>query len=311
MTDQVSIVRERRRLPRGSGKRRRASGVRVPLWFLLPALGFYLVIVIVPALQGGVVAFTDWNGISPDFDFVGLKNFERLFRDPLAGTAIVNTILLAAAVMILQNGIGLALALALNSAVRSRNALRVAFFAPVVLTPLVAGYIWSYMLSPRGGINTALETVGLGAFTQDWLGDPRYALGAVIIAIVWQFSGYSMVIFLAGLQAIPDELLEAATVDGAGRVRRLWSIILPLLNGAIVINLLITLIGGLSQFDQVWAMTKGGPLQATETISTVIFKTGYQLGDFPYGTAMALTLTFMVAVLAMVQYRLTSRQVAS
>lgn len=296
---------------RDQGRRRRASGVRVPLWFLIPALAFYLVIVISPAVQGGVVAFTDWNGISPDFDFVGIKNFERLFRDPLAGTAILNTVLLAAAVMILQNGIGLALALALNSAVRSRNALRVAFFAPVVLTPLVAGYIWSYMLAPRGGFNMALDALGLGHLAQDWLGDPQFALGAVIVAIVWQFSGYSMVIFLAGLQAIPDELLEAAVVDGAGSFRRLWSIILPLLNGAIVINLLITLIGGLSQFDQVWAMTKGGPLQATETISTVIYKTGYQLGDFPYGTAMALILTVMVGVLATVQYRLTSRQVTS
>jgi raffinose/stachyose/melibiose transport system permease protein len=283
--------------------------VRVPMWFVLPAVAAYLFVVILPAAQGGVIAFSDWNGISPTFDLVGWANFERLFRDPLATTAIVNTLILAAAVMLLQNVIGLALALALNSAVKTRNALRVIFFAPVVLTPLVAGYIWSYMLAPRGGLNTALRAVGLDAWTQDWLGDPTFALGCVVIAILWQFSGYSMVIFLAGLQAIPDELIEASVVDGAGRMRRFASIIFPLLNGAIVINLLITLIGGMGQFDQVWAMTKGGPGQSTETISTVIYKTGFQLGDFPYGTAMALTMALFVGALALIQYRLTARQV--
>ena len=292
-------------------RRKRRSGVRVPLWFTLPALIAYAATVLYPAAQGSVIAFSDWDGISPTFGLVGWANFERLFDDPLAISAIVNTLILAAAVMVLQNVFGLILALALNSAVKTRNALRVIFFAPMVLTPLVAGYIWSYMLSPYGGINTALRAIGQDNLTQDWLGDPRFALGCIVVAIIWQFSGYSMVIFLAGLQAIPDELIEASVVDGAGPVRRLFSVILPLLNGAIVINLLITLIGGLGQFDQVWAMTQGGPGQATETISTVIYKTGFQLGDFPYGTSMALTLTLFVATAAIIQYRLTSKQVTA
>ncbi|WP_439593816.1 carbohydrate ABC transporter permease [Microbacterium sp.] len=275
----------------------------------LPALIAYAFVTLIPSGQGAVVAFSDWDGISSSFELVGLANFERLLSDPRAIGAFGNTALLAIVVMLLQNAIGLALALALNSAVRTRNLLRVLFFAPVVLTPLVSGYIWSYILAPQGGLNSALRAVGLGGLTQDWLGDPRFALGSICVAIIWQFSGYSMVIFLAGLQAIPVELTEAAAIDGAGPVRRFASITFPLLNGAIVINLLLTLIGGLGQFDQVIAMTNGGPGTATETISTTIYKIGFQLGDYAYGTALALVMTIVVAILAAVQYRLTSRQV--
>lgn len=312
-SDQVRTFAEPdRTAARRPARRRRGRGARgltPSLWFIAPAMLAYLYVVLAPSFQGGLVAFSDWNGISESFNFVGLSNFERLWSDTRASDAIVNTILLAAAVMILQNGVGLALALALNSSVRSRNVLRVIFFAPVILTPLVAGYIWSYILSPRGGLNTALRSVGLDDFTQDWLGDPRYALGSIVVTIVWQFSGYSMVIFLAGLQAIPDELIEAATIDGAGPIRRFVSVVFPLLNGALVINLLLTLIGGLGQFDQVIAMTNGGPGTSTETISTLIYKIGFQSADYPFGTALALLMAVVVAGLAVLQYRLTSRQV--
>lgn len=288
--------------------RRTQSGVRAPFWMLIPAIVFYAFVVIVPAAQGALYAFTDWNGVTSGFGFVGLDNFVRAFAEEGAWRAVTNTIALAVIVLVLQNGIGLLLAVGLNSAVKSRYVLRVIFFAPVILTPLVAGYIWSYLLTPRGAINTTLEAIGLGAFRQDWLGDPQFALFSVCIAIVWQFSGYSMIIFLAGLQAIPAEITEAAVMDGAGPVRRFVSITLPLLNGAIAINLLLSLISGLSQFDQVYVMTGGGPSGATSTLSIVIFREGFQLGDYPYGTALSLVLALFVGVAAVVQYRLTSRK---
>lgn len=288
--------------------RRRQSGIRAPFWMLVPAIAFYAFVVIVPAAQGALYAFTDWNGITSAFDFVGLDNFVRAFTQEGALRAVTNTLALAAIVLVLQNAIGLLLAVGLNTAVKSRSVLRVIFFAPVILTPLVSGYIWSYLLTPRGAINTALEAIGLGDLRQDWLGDPRFALFSVCAAIVWQFSGYSMIIFLAGLQAIPAEITEAAVMDGAGPVRRFFSITLPLLNGAIAINLLLTLISGLSQFDQVYVMTGGGPSGATATLSVVIFREGFQLGDYPYGTALSLVLALFVGVAAVVQYRLTSRR---
>ncbi len=288
--------------------RRRHSGIRAPFWMLVPAIAFYAFVVIVPAAQGALYAFTDWNGITSAFQFVGLDNFVRAFTEEGAWRAVSNTLALAAIVLVLQNAIGLLLAVGLNTAVKSRSVLRVVFFAPVILTPLVSGYIWSYLLTPRGAINSALEAIGLGDLRQDWLGDPRFALLSVCAAIIWQFSGYSMIIFLAGLQAIPAEITEAAAMDGAGPVRRFFSITLPLLNGAIAINLLLTLISGLSQFDQVYVMTGGGPSGATATLSVVIFREGFQLGDYPYGTALSLVLALFVGVAAVVQYRLTSRR---
>ena len=187
--------------------------------------------------------------------------------------------------------------------------LRVIFFTPVVLTPLVSGYIWGYLLSPRGTVNETLELLGLGFLKQTWLGDPRFALASICVAIIWQFAGYSMVIFLAGLQAIPSEINEAAVLDGAGPVKRLRTVTLPLINGALVINLMLTLIGSLSQFDQVMAMTSGGPGNATQTISTSIFRIGFASGDYPYGIALAVVMTVFVAGAAGLQYRLTSRKV--
>jgi raffinose/stachyose/melibiose transport system permease protein len=290
-------------------RRRRRATVHVPLWFVLPAAATFAFTVIVPSLQGFAYSLTDWNGISPDIRFVGFENFARIFSDGRAAAPIVNTVILAVVVLVFQNFFGLLLALGLNKLVKSRHVLRVVFFVPVVLTPLVAGYVWSYLLSPRGAINGFLDGVGLGALTHDWLGSPDTALLAVCAAVVWQFSGYSMVIFLAGLQAIPAEVSEAALLDGAGPVRRLRSVVLPLINGAIVINLLLTLVGTLGQFDQVMAMTSGGPGNATQTISTTIYKVGINAGDYPYGIALSVVMAGMVAVAAVAQYRLTSRKV--
>lgn len=299
--------RRQRRSETKTGARRRA-GVHVPWWFVAPAIAIYVFIVVWPSLRGGFFSFTDWNGLGDDWAFVGFQNFVDVFNDRAARAALLNTIILAVVATVVQNAIGLALALGLNSVIKSRYVLRVVFFAPVVLTPLVAGYVWSYLLSPSGAVNEALRAVGLGALAQDWLGDPRFALASIIVAIVWQFSGYSMVIFLAGLQAIPDEITEASIIDGAGPWRRFWSVTLPLLNGAVVINVMLSLIGGLKQFDQVVAMTGGGPGTATETISTLIYKNAFALGEYPFSVALAVVMTILIAGLAAVQYRLTSRK---
>lgn len=289
--------------------RRRRAPVHVPFWFVLPAATVFAFTLLIPSAQGLVYSFTDWDGLTPTTEFVGLDNFVRIFSDGRAAAPIVNTLVLTAVVMVFQNAFGLLLALGLNAVIKSRHLLRVVFFVPVVLTPLVAGYVWSYLLSPRGAINGFLDAVGLGFLAHDWLGSPDTALLSICVAVVWQFSGYSMVIYLAGLQAVPLEVTEAALLDGAGPVRRFWSVTLPLINGAIVINLLLALVGSLSQFDQVMAMTSGGPGNATQTISTTIYKVGIGAGDYPYGIALSVVMALMVGVAAFAQYRLTSRKV--
>lgn len=293
--DSVKITRRRKGF--GSSMSRRT------LLYAIPALVFYLFVVLVPTTQGATYAFTDWNGLSPDFSFVGLDNVIKVLQDPTSFKALTNTIVIAVSFTIIQNIIGLALALGVNSKIKSRNFLKVLIFAPAVMTPVVIGYLWQYMLAPAGPINTALEGAGLGALAQVWLGEPTLALGSIIVVLIWQFSGYSMVIFLAGLQGIPEELIEASAVDGAGPWRRFRSIVLPLLAPAVTINIMLSMIGGLKIFDQVWILTGGGPGGTTHTLSTLMFREAFTYGDFGKSVALGILLLVIVAAISIVQYR--------
>src|SRR5690349_16675559 len=278
-----------------------------PWWFTLPALTLFAFVVLIPSARGVYYAVTDWDGLDPHFSFVGLDNFRELAHDPDARQAIRHTLVIAVAVTVIQNGVGLLLALGVNSAIRSRNVLRVFLFAPAVVTPIVTAYLWRNLLGPDGAVNSLLAAVGLRSWQQDWLGDPRLALWSVVAVIVWQFAGYSMVIFLAGLQAVPAQVHEAATMDGAGPVRRFWSVTRPLLAPAFTINLMLSVIGGIKLFDQVYALTGGGPGHATDTISTLIYKDAFTLGEFGYSIALAVVLTIVVAVVSTGQYLVLSR----
>jgi raffinose/stachyose/melibiose transport system permease protein len=182
------------------------------------------------------------------------------------------------------------------------------FFLPVVLTPIVVGYLWRFLLAPDGSVNSMLASAGLDSLQQDWLGDPDLALWSICAAIVWQGSGYTMVIYLAGLQGVPGEILEAAEIDGAGPFRRVVSVILPLINGAIVVSVIISLIASLKQFDSVYAMTKGGPSGASETMATIVYRSAFTLLDYPLALAQGVALTVIVGVIAFVQYRATVRR---
>ncbi|HUR02946.1 MAG TPA: sugar ABC transporter permease, partial [Nonomuraea sp.] len=206
---------------------------------------------------------------------------------------------------------GLLLALGVHTRIKSRNVLRVLLFAPAVITPVATGYLWQYLLAPNGAVNQLLGGIGLASWRQNWLGDPDLALWTVVGVVVWQFSGYSMVIFLAGLQGVPQDVIEASKIDGAGAFRRFRYVVRPALAPAITINLMLSVIGGLKLFDQVWVMTQGGPGDATDTMSTLIYKNAFQFNDFGYGIAMALVLTVFVALLSGAQYRLLGRQEGS
>ncbi|MEU8608178.1 sugar ABC transporter permease [Actinoplanes sp. NPDC048791] len=278
-----------------------------PWWFMLPALVLFTFVVLVPSARGVYYAFTDWDGLDPDFALVGLRNFADLAGDADALQAVWHTLLIAVAITVIQNGIGLLLALGVNSMIKTRNVLRVLLFAPAVITPIVTAYLWRNLLGPDGAVNSVLGAVGLGSWRQDWLGDPDLALWMIVLVVVWQFAGYSMVIFLAGLQSIPREIYEAAAIDGTGAVRRFWSIVRPLLAPAITINLMLSIIGGIKLFDQVYALTGGGPGHATDTISTLIYKDAFTLGEFGYSVALAVVLTVIVAIVSAGQYAVLSR----
>jgi raffinose/stachyose/melibiose transport system permease protein len=293
-------------------RRRRARPAGAPaIWFALPALAIYAFIVIYPSLAGAVYAFTDWKGLGAAH-WVGLQNFKNLFSDDQSFGALRNTILLTIFIVVVQNTIGLLLALGVHTKIKSRYVLRTAFFAPAVLSAVVISFLWKYMFTaaPDAGINAMLGFFGLDFLQQNWLGDENVALWAIGITVVWQYAGYSMVIFLAALQGIPQELEEAAALDGAGRFQRFWHVVLPLIAPAMTINLTLSTIGGLKLFDQVFAITGGGPGYSTETLSTLIYKQAFVFGSYGYSTAVALVLAILVSGLALVQMRyLQSREV--
>jgi len=290
-------------------KRRRYRGFAHSVWwFVIPAAALYVFAVVYPSLRGSLFAFTNWDGISQNPKWVGFDQFARIWSDPNGLTSIRNTLLIALAVTVIQNIVGLLIALAVNSRIKSRDILRVLIFAPVVITSIAVGFLWQNLYTPDGGINETLEAAGLGALRQNWLGNPDTAIWCIIVVVFWQFVGYSMVIFLAGLQGIPEEILEAAAIDGAGPIRRFWSVVRPLLAPSITINVMLSLIGGLKLFDQVFVMTQGGPGGATNTISTLIYSNAFSLGRFGYAAALAVVLSIFVAVASVIQYRLLALQ---
>ncbi|HYN97705.1 MAG TPA: sugar ABC transporter permease [Pilimelia sp.] len=290
--------------PRGAYRVRPTA----PWWFLAPALALYLFVVLAPSVRGTWTAFTDWDGLNPVQHFVGLANFREILADPAGRGAALNTLAIAVAITIVQNAIGLLLALGVNTRIKSRNVLRVVLFTPAVMTPVVTAYLWKYLYAPDGALNSLLSAVGLGWLQQDFLGNQSLVLASVVGVVVWQYAGYSMVIFLAGLQGVSQDTLEQAAVDGAGPASRFWHIVRPALAPAITVNLMLSIIGGLKLFDQVWVMTGGGPGHASETLSTLIYKNAFQFNEFAYSNALALVLTLFVAVVAATQYRLLGRQ---
>jgi len=286
---------------RWAGRLRRRGLDEVPWLFALPAVVALFAFHFVPIVFGGYYAFTDWDGLS-HASWVGLQNFRRIAGDQFARSVLWHTLELATCFVLLVNAIGLALALALNRAVKTRNVLRVIFFAPVALSPLAISFVWQWIFVPQGALNRVLDAAGLSSLQRDWLGDPSTALWMVLVVMVWQFTGLAMVLYLAGLQQIPEEIEEAALVDGASDWLRLRKIVLPLLAPAITVSVTLTFIIGMRVFDQILGLTGGGPaVGQTETLGTQIYEQLFQFGRYGYGAAFSVVLTVIVLGLALLQ----------
>lgn len=294
----------RRRL--GQQKPRRPGLLKFGYWWwALPGILLVLAIHYVATAVGGFFAFTDWSGIG-DFAFIGLDNFVKIFQDSSKIGALGNTLFLAFASVVLSNVAGLAIALGLNRGLKSRYILRVLFFMPVVLSPLAVSYIWKFIFDFNGPINVVLRGIGLEEFAKPWVADPAWAIWTVLIVVVWQNTGFAMVIYMAGLAAVPVEIEEAAAIDGANLWQRFWHITLPSIRPAVAIATTLGIVNGLRVFDQIMALTGGGPAGATETLATQVYKQSFSLGNFGYGAALALLLTLIILAFALVQQRVTN-----
>ncbi len=273
---------------------------RYPNWFLLPTILIFGFLFVIPTLTSFYYSLTDWNINRRVISFIGLDNFRELFSDVKFRSTLGNTLTYSFSVTFVRNFLGLFLAILLNNAqLKGRNLFRTIIFLPYVIAPVVIGYLFTAIYNPAQGIlNQSLRAFGMGFLAQDWLNDPNIALFSTIMTDVWRTTGFSMVIYLAGLQAIPHELYESAEIDGADGRWKLTNVTLPLLAPSITINVVLALIGTMKVFVMILVLTNGGPGYATEVINTYIMST-FSLGLYGSGTAANIILSFLIIVIAL------------
>jgi raffinose/stachyose/melibiose transport system permease protein len=298
--------------PRLSALRRALTSViggRYPLYFAVPAVALYALFFIIPSVAGIGYSFTDWSSYSDEVNFIGWDNFGRIFSPGERYlTYIWNTLIFTAVTTVLKTVFALGLALLLNEGVRRFVHLyRMMIYLPAVLPTLIVALIFRSILHPGSGLlNETLRSIGLDVLALRWLVDPAVALYAVIGVDTWKGVGYIMVILLAGLQTIPKEYYEAASIDGANAWHRFRYVTIPLLMPAIVVISVLNILYGLRVFDIVYAMTNGGPGYATEVISTDIFN-AFSLGYYGLGTAISTVLFGVTLVVGFFVIRLLER----
>lgn len=244
--------------------------------FIVPLLIGYLIFFIVPVIISFRDSFTNitkYNQLS-GYHFVGLKNYINIFTNTKLLSGIGVSFKYALGMLVFQNLFAIPLAVVLTRNIRSRNLLRAIFFAPATLSTLVVGYLWGFMMASTdyGVLNKLLGFVGLGPV--NWLGDYKLALVSILITQIWQWTGWAMVIYISNLQSIPDELYEAATVDGASGLQSFFRITLPLLQPGVAINVVVGLVSGLKVFDIIYSLTKGGPGNVTQSMITNMLRIG-------------------------------------
>lgn len=296
--------------PRTSTRRSTAARRerRTGLAMASPALILLLLFLVIPVLLAFWLSFTNARLISPNPPrFVGLDNFVRAFTaDPVFLRSTLNTFLFAAVVVPVQAGLGLALAVLVNQKVRGVTAFRVIFFVPVVTSIVVVSILWKFMYQSDGLINSFIDTVTFGAWNGTaWLNDPSTALGAIIVLSIWQAVGFHMLIWLSGLQTIPEELYEAARMDGATPWQQFTNVTWPGLRSTMVFVLVTITIAALGLFVQIDVMTQGGPVNSTTTLVYHAVRKGYREQETGYGATISLIFFVIVLIIALVQRYLT------
>ena len=284
---------------------------KVAIMFIAPAFIFYTLFIIAPTLGSLYYSFTSWDGVSPTIKFVGLANYKEIFTSARFGNALKNTIILTFFISIFENAIALGLALLVDKVRWFRNFFRSGFYIPVLISGIVSGFIWKTMYNFNFGvINSILKGIGLENLCQDWLGNTALTLLNVGVVLIWKGAGYYMIIYLASLQSISTDIVEAAEIDGASPMQKFRKITLPLISGAFTINFTLSLINGLKVFDQISVMTDGGPGFTTETIVYLLYKVGFSEGRQGFGTAVGVVLLFLIIILNTIQQKfLRSREV--
>jgi raffinose/stachyose/melibiose transport system permease protein len=289
-------------------RRSRRRGRALIIGFLAPALLVYVTFVLLPVALAAVYSFFNWNGLSALDRFIGVDNYVRALSDPVFQGAILHNLAIVGLSLAIQGPIAIAVALLLNRPLRGRTLIRVLIFVPYVLSEVVAGLAWKLLLQPQGPFDALMAAVGLGDARQLWLADQNVVFWTLFFVLSWKYLGFAIILFLAGLQGVPEELSEAAQIDGASWWQTQRHITIPLLAPTIRIWAFLSIIGSLQQFDMVWILTGGGPVNATTTMATYMVQFGFQRSQLGYGSAVAVILFVVSLVFALLYQRFILRR---
>ncbi|MGO4546936.1 carbohydrate ABC transporter permease [Paenibacillus sp. 2TAB23] len=273
--------------------------------FLMPGFCLFALALLVPLGMGIRYSFTDWDGVSQSLRYIGWGNYKNALTDDDLWMALINTFKYAIILTVVVNVLSLLFALLLDSYLKFRNVFRTVFFLPSVISIVLSGFIWSYNYST--GLPKLFSFFGFDNVTSP-LGNPSYALFGVIVIAVWQGIGAPMIIYIAGLQGIPQEIVESARIDGAGTSKTLWHIVLPLLAPSFTINMVLTLTGALKVFDLVFVTTHGGPAFATEVMSTYIYSSSFASYKGGYGMALSMIFFVVLVIVTLIQLSVFRRR---
>ena len=276
--------------------------------FAGPALIIYVAFVFLPVVLAAYYSFFNWSGLGPLDRFIGFDNYTRALTDPVFHGAVGNNFIIVALSLTIQGPLALGIALLLNRRIRGRGLLRVLIFVPYVLAEVIAGLAWRLILQPHGPFDAVMAGLGLGGLRQLWLADPSIALWTVFGVLTWKYLGLAIILLLAGLQGVPEELMEAAAIDGANWWQTQWRITIPLLGPTIRIWAFLSIIGSLQLFDMVWILTGGGPLNSTHTMASYMVLYGLNRSQVGFGSAVAVILFFISLTVAILYQRFALRR---
>jgi len=277
--------------------------------YILPAFILFSVYVAYPIIYNVYLSLLKWDGISSDQIFIGLKNYLSFFNDKYFFLSIRNVFYWLLLTTSIQMSLGLILANSLWKQIFGRNTIKAIAFAPCMIMPVIIGVVFGHIFETFDGIlNQSLRSIGLAKIALSWLADPSIAIFTLIAINIWQWTGFSMVMYLAGMTNIPTELYEAAHIDGASSTRRFFSLTVPLLRNTHLSLIVLHIIGTLRTFDLVWIISRGGPAHTTEVIATYLFRVAFFENRMGYAGALSVFLLFLAMTLTIVQIRLYTRR---
>jgi len=293
-------------LPQKTRSARRLQDRMTIVLFLLPALVFFSIFLVYPVFRSVYYSLFSWKGFGPAVDFIGLNNFKRILTDRIFLKAVGNGLLIVVLSLTIQLPLSLALALMVGRNLRGRAFFRTIFFMPYVLSEVITGIMWLILFNPdpkRGFINAILNLIP-GLKAQPWLGDTRTVLLAIFVVLTWKYFGFHMLLYLAGLQNIPSEIEEAALIDGVNKRQMITYITIPLIGSTIRTSVYLSVLGSLQVFALIWIMTKGGPVNASEVMSTYMYRFSFVRFELGYGSAVAIVMLLISLVFSLAYLRL-------